>query len=44
MWQRPLEDCRKEYLHFIKVAGSLASSLNSANWLYFQRNQTFITG
>jgi len=45
MWLRPsLEDRTKEYLNFIAASGSLASSLNSANSLYFQPNQSFITG
>jgi len=45
MWQRlSRKDHRKEFLHFIEVAVSLASSLNSANLLYIQQNQSFITG
>jgi hypothetical protein len=45
MWQRPsLKDRRKEFMHFIEVASSLTSSLNTANGLYFQPNETFIRG
>ena len=45
MWQRrTAKDRRKEFLHFIAASGSLAYSLNSANWLYFQPNQSFIRG